>query len=181
MRKLTCAALLLFAAAACKKSTQGPPDAAASFQRTIDGSSFYSWDFSSATSTNLSFTQTYYTGSGSAGKQTRWTLSLVDAMAPASLMVSFPGIDSSLTLPANKDMGFAYRIDQPSSPILNCGFNEKGTIYLGSDSTFMDISILSFAKGLVSGDFTIQLYSPTYTCMITNGHFSNIPVTLTSQ
>jgi hypothetical protein len=181
MRKFTCAALLLIVAAACKKSTQSTPNAAASFQRIIDGSSFYSWDFSSATSTNLSFTQTYYTGALSGGKQTRWTLSLVDAMAPASLIFAFPGIDTSLALPTNKDMAFAYRMDQPNSPIVSCGFNERGSIYLGSDSTFMDITILAFAKGLVTGDFNIQLYSPTYTCMITNGHFSNIPVTLTSQ
>jgi hypothetical protein len=182
MRKFICAALLLTAAAACKKSTQPPPGASASFQRTLNGTSFWSWDYSSATSTNLSFTQTYYTGSTSGNKQIRWTLSLVDANAPSSLIFSFPGIDTTLTLPSSNEMTFQYRINQPaSSDNISCGLNEKGTLYLGSDSTFMDITILSISKTLVSGDFTISMYNPGYTCSLTNGHFANIPIVYTSQ
>jgi hypothetical protein len=177
MRKFTCAALLLIIAAACKKSSQGPPASSASFQRTLNGTSFWSWDFSGATSTNLTFTQTYYTGALTGGKQTRWTLYLLDAMAPAALMFSFPGIDSSLTLPTNEDMTFAY----PTSPIVSSSLNEKGTVYLGSDSTYMDITILSFANNLISGDFTIQMYGAQGFCLINNGHFANIPITYTSE
>jgi hypothetical protein len=177
MRKFTCAALLLIVASACKKSTQSHPDAAASFQRVVNGTDFYSYDFSSATSTNLTFTQTYYTGSATNGKQTRWSLSLADAMTPVNFTFSFPGIDSSLTLPTGNDMTFAY----PLSPLVSCSLDDKGTLYLGTDSTFMDITILSLTNNLVSGTFAIQLYGSTGTCMINNGHFANIPIVYTSQ
>ena len=176
MRKFTCAALLLIIAAACKKSSV-PPEAAASFERILNGTDYYSYDFSSATSAVLSFTQTYYTGSLAGGKQTRWTLLLVDDIDPVTFSFSFPGIDSSLTLPTNKDMTFAY----PASPVVACSLYELGTAYDGSTSANMDVTILSAANNLVSGTFTIQMAGGAGNCAINNGHFANIPILYTKQ
>jgi hypothetical protein len=176
MRKFTCAALLLIIAAACKKSA-GPPEAAASFERIINGTDYYSYDFSNATSAVLSFTQTYYTGSLTSGKQTRWTLRLVDDIDPVTFSFSFPGIDSSLTLPTNKDMTFAY----PASPIVACSLVELGSLYNGSTGATMDITILSITNNLVSGTFTIQMAGGAGSCAINDGHFANIPILYTKQ
>ncbi len=176
MRKFTCAALLLLLAAACKKSS-GPPEAAASFQRVLNGSDYYSYDFSNATSAGLTFTQTYYTGSLTSGKQTRWTLRLVDDIDPVTFSFSFPGTDSSLQLTTNKDMTFSY----PASPVVACSLDEQGTAYDGSASASIDIYILSVANNLVSGTFTIQMAGGAGTCAINNGHFSNIPILYTKQ
>jgi hypothetical protein len=177
MRKFTCAALLLIVAAACKKSTQGPPASAASFERIVNGTDYYSYDFSNATSAGLTFTQTYYTGSLAGGKQTRWTLLLVDDIDPVTFSFSFPGIDSSLTLPTNKDMTFAY----PASPVVACFLDELGSLYDGATSATMDITFLSVADNLVSGTFTIEMAGGAGTCAINNGHFANIPILYTKQ
>jgi hypothetical protein len=176
MRKFTCAALLLILAASCKKSST-PPEASASFQRIINGTDFYSYDFSNATSAVLSFTQTYYTGSLTGGKQTRWTLRLVDDIDPVNFSFSFPGIDSSLTLPTNQEMIFGY----PASPIVACSLDELGTLYDGSTGASIDITILSVANNLLTGTFTVQMAGGSGSCAINNGHFANIPILYTKQ
>ena len=79
------------------------------------------------------------------------------------------------------DMTFAYRSTQTDPDNITCSLAEKGSLYTGVDSTFMDINLQTMAKGLISGTFSIQLYSSTATVLITQGHFTNVPVTLATQ
>ena len=98
--------LILLFAVACGKSPN-TPFYAASFSRTINGGAPWSWDFSNKTANLLSFTQTYYTGALTGGKQTRWTIAFVDPNTPVYLSMLIPGIDSSKDLPVGKDMSFS--------------------------------------------------------------------------
>lgn len=171
---------LLVMTAACQKAVIAPL-ASAAFVRTIDGSATWNWDFTNKTADMLSFTQTYYTGSLTGGKQSRWTATFIDPQAAVEIFFTFPGVDSSANLPIGKDMTFAVRITDSSPSLLNCKYMESGTLYTGSDSTFMDVDIEAMTKSLISGTFSLQLYSPTATVMITEGHFTNLPVTLVTQ
>ena len=179
MRKLLLFTLLIIAG--CDKKPVVAPDATASFERSINGSALWDWDFSYGAASRLNLTQTWYTGSATPGKQSRWTFSFVDPQTPVDLIFSFMGQDSSATLPMGKDMTFAYRSTQTDPDNITCSLAEKGSLYTGVDSTFMDINLQTMAKGLISGTFSMQLYSSTATVLITQGHFTNVPVTLATQ
>lgn len=179
MRKLL-PLLPLLVVTACQKTAIAPL-ASATFDRSINGSTFWLWDFTNKTADMLSFTQTYYTGSLTGGTQSRWTAAFVAPQGGVEIFFTFPGVDSSANLPIGKDMTFAVRITDNSPSLMNCTFSESGTVYTGLDSTFMDVNIVTMAKGLISGTFSIQLYSPTATVLISEGHFANLPVTLVTQ
>jgi|SRR5580698_572670 hypothetical protein len=180
MRKLLSLIPLLIIMAACQK-TVTTPYASAAFERSINGSDLWDWDFTNKTADDLSLTQTYYTGSLTGGKQSRWTFAFVDPQTPVNIFFTFPGTDSSASLLIGKDMTFAFRITDSSPSLVTCALNEMGSLYTGSDSTLMNIDIQSLAGGMISGTFSVQLYSPTATVMITQGHFTNVPVTLATQ
>lgn len=177
MRKLLPLIPLLFIAAACQKHL-GAAFASATFERSINGSDLWDWDFSNKTADILSFTQNFYTGSLTGPRQSRWMVSFSNPQAPTNIYFTFPGTDSSASLPLGKEMTFITRITDSAPSIVTCTFDENGTFYAGSDSTFLDITIESISSGMITGTFTIQLYSPASTVMITEGHFTNVPLTL---
>ncbi|HXB96223.1 MAG TPA: hypothetical protein VNU70_13725, partial [Puia sp.] len=174
MRKFLFMMLLL--ATACQKSPD-TPFYSASFSRTINAGSSWSWNFTNKTANLLSFTQTYYTGSLTTGKQSRWTIAFVDPQTPVNLTMVIPGIDSSAALPVGKDMSFAYRSTQNAPLDFQCSLFEKGSMFSGSDSCFLDIQLLTFSKGTATGTFSIQMFDPGSNVDITDGHFTNIPIT----
>lgn len=141
----------------------------------------WAWDFSNQTADELSFTQSYYTDPVNTGRQSRWTLSLIDPETPAYLTLTFPGIDSSSNLPIGKDMIFSSSATPSAAPVLECSFFEKGEAFAGNDSIYLDIQFSTFSSGIATGSFTMQTYGLGGDVTFTNGHFSNIPVTSATQ
>jgi hypothetical protein len=177
MRKLLPIIPLLFIAAACQKNS-GTPFASATFDRTIDSGDLWTWDYSNKTGDDLSFTQNYYTGSLTGSKISRWRASISPAGPGTSLFFTFPGFDSSSTLPMGKEMFFATRVTDNTASLVNCTYAENGTVYTGIDSTFIGLTIEDISYGLITGTFSIKLYSPTATVIITEGHFTQVPMAL---
>ncbi len=177
MRKLLPIIPLLLIAAACQKDP-GTPLASATFDRTIDSGDLWTWDYSNKTGDNLSFTQSYYTGSLTSSKISRWRVSFSPAGGGTSLNFTFPGVDSSATLPMGKEMFFATRVTDNTASIVNCTLFDNGTIYTGIDSTFIGVTIENISYGLITGTFSIKLYSPTAAVIITEGHFTQVPMAL---
>jgi hypothetical protein len=177
MRKLLPIIPLLFIAAACQKDP-GTPFASATFDRTIDNSDLWTWAYSNKTAGNLSFTQSYYTGSLTSSKISRWRVGISPADTGTSLFFTFPGADSSTNPPMGKEMFFATRVTDNTASLVNCTYVENKTVYTGIDSTFIGITIEDISYGLITGTFSIKLYSPTATVIITEGHFTKVPMTL---
>ena len=92
-----------------------------------------------------------------------------------------PGIDSSATLPVGKDMSFAYRSTQIAPLDFECSLFEKGSMFSGSDSCFLDIQLLTFSQGAATGTFSIQMFDPGSNVNITDGHFTRIPITFATH
>jgi hypothetical protein len=176
MRKLLPIIPLLFIAAACQKDP-GTPFASATFDRTIDSGDLWTWDYSNKTADNLSVAQSYYTGSLTSSKISRWRVSFSQAGGGTSLFFTFPGADSSTTPPKGKEMFFATRVTDNTASLVNCTYFEGGTVYTGIDSTFIAVTIEGVSYGLITGTFSIKLYSPTATVIITEGHFTKVPMT----
>lgn len=127
MRKLLSITLLLPILMGCgKKTVVGALDYSATFTRTVNGANPWTWAFNSKTWGTLTFNQTLYTGPATAGKQTRWTVLLSDGTGQGSLSLTFPGIDSSATLPTGKDLTFSSRITQPDPIAVTCSLIDKG-------------------------------------------------------
>jgi hypothetical protein len=177
MRKLLPIIPLFFIAAACQKDP-GTPFASATFDRTIDSGDLWTWAYSNKTGDDLSFSQSYYTGSLASSKISRWRMSFSPAGGGTTLYFTIPGVDSSSTLPMGKEMFFATRVTDNTASIVNCTFVENGTIYTGIDSTFIGVTIGDISYGLITGTFSIKLYSPTATVIITEGHFTQVPMAL---
>jgi hypothetical protein len=181
MRKLLSTILLLLIAAGCKKTPGDGFVSSASFTRTIHGVNPWTWALTNKTDCQLAFTQTWYTGSLTGVTQTRWTLSLSDPPEAGFLTISFPGIDSSSNLNTGKDILLSSRNTQANPAALSGSLLDKGTLYTGSDSAFLDLKLSSFDKKTVTGTFSCLLYSQGTTVSITNGHFAGVPVTLATH
>lgn len=181
MRQLLSFTLLLLIAAGCKKNAADPTFYTATFTRTVNGGAPWTWAFTSKTGCTLTFTQTFYTGATTGGKKTRWTLFLSDPPDQGSLNLSFPGSDSSATLPTGKDILLASRITLPDPIGFSGALMDKGSLYAGVDSAFLDLNLAGYNEKTLTATFSCQLYSQGTVVTIANGHLTNIPVTLASR
>jgi len=181
MRQLPGVILLLLIAAGCKKDTTEAPFYSATFSRTVNGGDPWTWSFTNMTGGAINFTQTFYTGALTGGKQTRWHLFLSDPPNHGSFDLSFPGIDSSASLPVGKEFLVSSRITQPDPIGVAVTLMDKGAVYTGTDSAFLDVQLDAFDGKIITGTFSCRLYSQGAAVAITGGHLTRIPVTLAGR
>jgi hypothetical protein len=162
--------LFLFACAACKKST--PPWYAASFLGSFNGAPTYPVDFTGPVD-QLSCDQSYYTGGGT--KVSRWTFSFHSSINNGTFVLIIPSTDSSNTMPVGKTLNYTSGSQSPSQ-----GFELTvaggGSAYSGTDSTTFAITFSLFDKK-TTADFTGSLHGPNGTYIITEGSFTDVPIT----
>lgn len=171
MRKLCYLLSALLLLAGCKKDS--PTIYAASFLRSINGSATVPNDYSSPID-QLSCSQSYYTGGAS--RISRWVFSFHSTLNNNSFNLLLPSTDSSNNLP----IGIPLRFTTGSLSTILQSFElsvlDGGSVYSAQDSASITITFSLFDKK-ATGDFTASLYGSFGAYIITEGSFTDIPIT----
>lgn len=163
--------ILLLAGAGCKKNS--PDWYAASFLGSVNGSPTYPVDFTGPID-QMTCDQSYFTGG--ATKISRWTFSFHSTLNNNAFTLTIPGADSSNTLPIGQPLSFSYSSNQPTPQDFELSVLYGGSVFSASDSGVFIITFSLFDKK-ASANFTGTLYGPTGTYIITEGSFTEVPIT----
>jgi hypothetical protein len=171
MRKLFPLLSALLLLAGCKKNN--PTIYGASFLRSINGAATFPNDYSSPVD-QLSCTQSYFTGGAS--KVSRWDFSFHSTFNNNSFNLIIPSTDSSKTLPIGIPLLFTSGSLSNTLPGLEFSVLDGGSVYSGQDSASLTITFSLFDKK-ATADFTASLYGSWGIYVITEGSFTDIPIT----
>ena len=163
--------LVLLTGAGCKKNT--PEWYAASFLGSINGSPTLPVDFTGPID-EMTCEQSYFTGG--ATRVSRWTFSFHSTLNNNAFTLIIPSTDSSNTLPIGQPLSFSHSSNAPNPLDFELSVVYGGTVFSASDSGAFTITFSLFDKK-TTADFTGTVFGPTGTYIITEGSFTDVPIT----
>ncbi len=145
------------------------------FLGSINGSPTLPVDFTGPID-QMTCDQSYFTGGPT--KISRWTFSFHSTLNNNAFNLTIPCTDSSDTMPVGQPLFFTYSSKTPTSQQFELSVLYGGSAFSASDSGAFTITFSLFDKK-ATAEFTGSLYGPTGTYIITEGSFTDVPITYT--